>query len=218
MLDGPRLAPLAGGAAKQLVVLLHGIGADGHDLIDIGRAFAPLFPDAAFVAPNAPDPCDWDASRFQWFRLTLRDPHEYRLGAMAAAPVLDAFLDAELDRLGLEDADLALVGFSQGTMMALEVGPRRKQQIAAIVGYSGRIAGPERITQDAVTHPPILLVHGMLDDVIPIAAMDQTADVLREAGFSVETVARPGLSHGIDTIGLKEGARFLQRAFGTAAA
>lgn len=216
MLDGPRLAPLSGGAARQLVVLLHGVGADGRDLIDIGRAFAPLFPDTAFVAPNAPDPCDWDPAHYQWFRLSVRDPHEYWQGAAAAAPLLDAFLDAELARLGLEDAQLALLGFSQGTMMALQVGPRRPNQMAAILGYSGRIAGPERIAAETVSRPPVLLVHGELDEVIPLAAMGETAVALRGAGFSVETIARPGLSHAIDAIGLREGARFLQRAFGTA--
>ncbi|MBN8997972.1 MAG: dienelactone hydrolase family protein [Rhizobiales bacterium] len=216
MLDGPRLAPLSGGPARQLVVLLHGVGADGNDLIEIGRAFAPVFPDAAFAAPNAPDPCDWDASRYQWFRLAVRDPHEYRLGAAAAAPKLDAFLDTELARHGLDDAQLALVGFSQGTMMALQVGPRRARAMAAIVGYSGRIAGAERIADETVSRPPVLLVHGTLDEVIPVGAMAETARALRSAGFSVETIERPGLSHAIDTIGLREGARFLQRAFGTA--
>lgn len=218
MLDGPRLAPLSGQPARQLVVLLHGVGADGHDLIELGRALAPLFPDVAFVAPNAPDPCDWDPARYQWFRLAVRDPHEYRQGAEAAAPLLDAFLDAELARHGLTDADLAVIGFSQGTMMALQVGPRRKRPMAALIGYSGRIAGPDRLAAEVVSRPPVLLVHGVLDEVIPIAAMHETAATLRAAGFSVETLERPALSHAIDPEGLTAGARFLQRAFATGAA
>ena len=217
MLDGPRLWPQDGGSAKKLIVLLHGVGADGRDLIEIGRAFAPVFPDAAFVAPNAPDPCDWDAAHYQWFRLTVRDPHEYWQGAAAAAPALDEFLDAELARHSLTDADLALVGFSQGTMMALQVGPRRKRPMAAILGYSGRIAGPERLAEETRSRSPVLLVHGALDDVIPIAAMSETASALRSAGFSVETVERPGLSHGIDPVGLRIGAGFLRHAFASEA-
>jgi phospholipase/carboxylesterase len=217
MLDGPRLAPLSGEKPRKLVVLLHGVGADGNDLIDIGRAFQPVFPDAAFVAPNAPDPCDWDATRFQWFRLTVRDPHEYRLGVAAAAPKLDAFLDAELASHGLADADLALVGFSQGTMMALQVGPRRRKPMAAILGYSGRMEGPDRLAAETISRPPVLLIHGTEDEVIPISAMAEAAKALRGAGFSVETVERPGLSHGIDPAGLTLGARFLQRAFATEA-
>jgi len=217
MLDGPRLWPLDGGAAKKLIVLLHGVGADGRDLIEIGRAFAPVFPEAAFVAPNAPDPCDWDPAHYQWFRLTVRDPHEYWQGAAAAAPALDAFLDAELARHSLTDADLALVGFSQGTMMALQVGPRRKRAMAAILGYSGRIAGPERLAAETRSRPPVLLVHGALDEVIPVAAMDETAGALRAAGFRVETVERPGLSHAIDPVGLRIGAGFLRHAFASEA-
>ncbi len=213
MLDGPRIAPLSGLPARHLVVLLHGVGADGADLIDIGRHWAPLFPDAAFVAPNAPDPCDWDETRYQWFRLTVRDPHEYWQGAAAAAPKLDAFIDAELERLGLVDADLAIVGFSQGTMMALQVAPRRAHPPAAIIGYSGRIAGVERLAKETVSRAPVLLVHGVLDEVIPFAAMAETATALRGAGFAVETLERPGLGHGIDAVGLKAGAAFLRKAF-----
>lgn len=216
MLDGPRLDPLSGRPAAKLVILLHGVGADGQDLIDIGRHWAPLFPDAAFVAPNAPDPCDWDATRYQWFRLTVRDPHEYWQGAAAAAPKLDAFIDAELARHGLVDSDLAIVGFSQGTMMALQVGPRRAHPPAAIIGYSGRIAGVERLASETVSRAPVLLVHGALDEVIPVAAMAETAAALRDAGFVVETIERPGLGHGIDAAGLKAGAAFLRQAFADA--
>ncbi|HWJ74274.1 MAG TPA: dienelactone hydrolase family protein [Kaistia sp.] len=213
MLDGPRIEPLSGRPATKLVVLLHGVGADGQDLIDIGRHWAPLFPDTAFVAPNAPDPCDWDATRYQWFRLTVRDPHEYWQGAAAAAPKLDAFIDAELARLGLTDSDLAIVGFSQGTMMALQVAPRRPHPPAAIIGYSGRIAGVERLASETVSRAPVLLVHGVLDEVIPVAAVVETAAALRGAGFTVETIERPGLGHGIDAVGLKAGAAFLRQAF-----
>ena len=213
MLDGPRLEPKSGAPAKQLVVFLHGVGADGADLIDIGRQWAAVLPDAAFVAPNAPDPSDWDPTRYQWFRLTVRDPHEYWQGAASAAPLLDAFLDAELARLGLTDADLALVGFSQGTMMALQVGPRRAHPPAAIIGYSGRIAGVNRLAAETRVRAPVLLVHGAEDEVIPIEAMDETADALRGAGFSVETLKRPGLGHGIDMMGLRAGAAFLRQVF-----
>ncbi|WP_029075184.1 alpha/beta hydrolase [Kaistia adipata] len=216
MLDGPRLAPLSGGKPKKLVVLLHGVGADGHDLIDIGKHWAPAFPDVAFVAPDAPDPCDWAPMGRQWFPLTVRDAHEYWQGASAAAPKLDAFLDAELERQGLTDADLALVGFSQGTMMALQVGPRRPREMAGIVAYSGRIAGPERLAAEVKSRPPVLLVHGALDEVIPIAALQETEKALRDAGFPVAAIERPGLGHGIDPQGLAAGASFLARIFATA--
>src|SRR5580700_1991699 len=124
-LDGPRLEPQAGGAARQLVVFLHGYGADGNDLIEIGRAWQPLLPHCAFVSPHAPEPCGEAPVGRQWFALTFRDPNERWIGVNKAAPLLDRFLDAELARRALPPSALALVGFSQGTMMALHVGLRR---------------------------------------------------------------------------------------------
>ena len=132
-LDGPRLEPRTG-VAKQLVVFLHGYGADGNDLIDIGRAWQQLLPDAAFVSPHAPRPCGQAPMGREWFPLTFRDPNERWTGVNAAAPVLNGFIDAELKRRGLTDSALALVGFSQGTMMSLHVGLRRATAPAAIVG------------------------------------------------------------------------------------
>src|ERR1700688_2790485 len=141
-LDGPRLEPQAGGAARRLVVFLHGYGADGRDLIEIGRAWQPLMPDCAFVSPNAPEPCGQAPVGRQWFPLTFRDPNERWIGVKQAAPMLERFLDAELNRHKLPPAALALVGFSQGTMMALHVGLRRAVPPAAIVGYSGLLVLP----------------------------------------------------------------------------
>src|SRR5580693_3806488 len=135
-LDGPRLSPRSG-AARQLVVFLHGYGADGNDLIEIGRAWQQLLPQAAFVSPHAPEPCGQAPVGRQWFALTFRDPNERWVGANKAAPALEGFIDAELKRHNLPPAALALVGFSQGTMMALHVGLRRSVPPAAIVGYSG---------------------------------------------------------------------------------
>src|SRR5262249_38605602 len=135
-LDGPRLSPRSG-QAKQLVVFLHGYGADGNDLIDIGRAWSNLLPDAAFVSPHAPRACGQAPMGREWFPLTFRDPDERWIGVNQAAPALETFLDAELQQHSLPPQALALVGFSQGTMMALHVGLRRSIAPAAIVGYSG---------------------------------------------------------------------------------
>ena len=143
-LSGPRLEPKSRRPARQLVVFLHGYGADGNDLIDIGRAWADLLPDAAFVSPHAPEPLEGAVTGRQWFRLTYRDPNERWRGVNAAAPALERFLDAELARRALPPAALALVGFSQGTMMSLHVGLRRAAAPAAIVGYSGLFVLPEQ--------------------------------------------------------------------------
>ena len=214
VLDGPRVAPLSGGPATSLVVFLHGYGADGNDLIDIGRAWAPVLPGTAFVSPHAPEPCGEAPVGRQWFPLASADPHLLRERVRSAAPALDAFLDAELAATGLSDDRLALVGFSQGTMMALHVGPRRAGGIAGIVGYSGLLAGPEDLRAEMRHRPPVLLVHGAADPVIPAIALQAARQALGEAGLAVEWHLRPGLQHGIDQEGLTLGAGFLQRVLG----
>jgi phospholipase/carboxylesterase len=213
MLDGPRIHP-AGGPAKSLVVFLHGYGADGNDLIDIGRIWAPMMPETAFVSPHAPEPYAEAPIGRQWFPLAGIDPAKLRSGVLRAAPVLDAFLDDELKRHKLGDDRLALVGFSQGTMMALHVGPRRQNAIAGIVGYSGLLPGPEHLKAEARHKPPILLIHGDADPLIPPISLFAAARILGDAGFPVEWHMRPGLEHGIDQAGLDLGAGFLGRVLG----
>jgi phospholipase/carboxylesterase len=217
-LDGPRLAPRSG-TAQQLVVFLHGYGADGNDLIDIGRAWQQLLPQAAFVSPHAPEPCGEAPTGRQWFPLTLRDPNERWLGVNKAAPTLERFLDAELTRHRLPPAALALVGFSQGTMMALHVGLRRAASPAAIVGYSGVLVvppqlDPEKFAAEIKSRPPVLLLHGDHDDVIPPQALFQAAQGLAALGLTAEWHLAPGVGHGIDAEGLRHGGEFLARRFG----
>ncbi len=211
MIDGPRVMPASGGPAKSLVVFLHGYGADGNDLIDIGRQLAPVLPDTAFVSPHAPQPCDGAPYGRQWFPLSEIEPYRLYAGTSQAAPALDAFLDAELAKLGLTDGKLALVGFSQGTMMALHVAFRRKNAIAGVVGYAGLLAGPERLPAEIRSRPPVLLVHGDIDQVVPAMVMDAAVRALGQVDVPVEWHLRPGLQHGIDGEGLRLGAQFLRR-------
>jgi phospholipase/carboxylesterase len=217
-LNGPRLEPRAGGAARQLVVFLHGYGADGNDLIDIGRSWQPLLPHAAFVSPHAPEPCGQAPTGRQWFPLTFRDPNERWLGVNKAAPGLERFLDAELARRHLPPSALALVGFSQGTMMALHLGLRRATAPAAIVGYSGLLvlppeAEPEALAAEIKARPPILLVHGERDDLIPVQALFHAAGGLSSLDIPVEWHLSGGIGHGIDPEGLRHGGEFLARRF-----
>jgi phospholipase/carboxylesterase len=216
-LDGPRLEPRSG-QARQLVVFLHGYGADGNDLIDIGRAWQGLLPDAAFISPHAPRPCGQAPMGREWFPLTFRDPDERWTGVNAAAPQLNAFLDAELKRRNLPNSALALVGFSQGTMMALHTGLRRAESPAAIVGYSGMLVVPEQIDADKfageiVSRPPVLLVHGDQDQLIPVQAVMHAAQGLAALDVPVEWHISPGVAHGIDQEGLRQGGEFLARRF-----
>jgi phospholipase/carboxylesterase len=216
-LDGPRLAPKSG-AAQQLIVFLHGYGADGNDLIEIGRAWQQYLPQAAFASPHAPEPCGQAPVGRQWFGLTFRDPNERWRGVTQAAPGLERFLDAELRRHELPPAALALVGFSQGTMMALHVGLRRAVSPAAIVGYSGLLVLPpdnnvEAFAAEIKSRPPVLLVHGDQDDLIPPQALFQATQGLSAIGVPVEWHLSAGVGHGIDAEGLRHGGEFLARRF-----
>ncbi len=214
-LDGPRLAPRSG-KAKNLVVFLHGYGADGNDLIDIGRAWQGQLPDAAFVSPHAPRPCGQAPMGREWFPLTFRDPGERWAGVTSAAPVLTSFLDAELARHALPPSALALVGFSQGTMMALHVGLRRAVAPAAIVGYSGMLVvpedvEPEKFAAEIKSRPPVLLFHGDQDPLIPVQALFHAAQGLAALDVPTEWHISPGVGHGIDPEGLRQGGEFLNR-------
>ena len=217
-LDGPRLEPQSG-QAKRLVVFLHGYGADGNDLIDIGRAWQGLLPDTAFVSPHAPEPCGQAPVGKQWFPLFTRAQNERWDGVSKAGPGLERFLDAELARRKLPPSALALVGFSQGTMMALHAGLRRAVPPAAIVGYSGIFVLPDKAKPDAVlgeikSRPPVLLIHGAQDDLIPAQALFQSAQALAALEVPVEWHLSEGIGHGIDQEGLRQGGEFLARQFG----
>ena len=216
-LDGPRLEPRSG-KARQLVVFLHGYGADGNDLIEIGRAWAGLLPDTAFVSPHAPRPCGQAPVGREWFPLTFRDPNERWTGVNAAAPVLNAFLDAELARRQLPPQALALVGFSQGTMMALHVSLRRPVPPQAVVGYSGMLVVPEDVDPDKFAaeikaKPPVLLIHGDQDELIPVQALFHAAQGLAALEIPTEWHISHGIGHGIDQEGLRQGGEFLARPF-----
>ncbi|MCK0207833.1 phospholipase [Starkeya koreensis] len=218
MLDGPRLPPRSGRPATALVVLLHGYGADGRDLIDLGEYWAPLLPDAAFVSPHAPEPLAVAPVGRQWFGYVERDDRERWTGVQSAHAALDGFLDAELARLGLPGSRLALVGFSQGTMMALHTGLRRKVAPAGIVGFSGiHVLPPERAMEafdaEIVARPPVLLVHGDLDQIVPPIALPRAVESLETRGIAVRAHLSNGLGHGIDRTGLSLAGNFLSEVF-----
>ncbi len=224
MLNGPRIEA-KDRRPRRLVVFLHGYGADGNDLIELGHQWRALLPDAAFVSPHAPERCAASPMGRQWFPLSASPPEDPRgaaerwRGAQSARPGLDAFLDAELQRLGLDEASLALVGFSQGAMMAMHVGLRRVRAPAAIIGYSAMLIGPEHLGEARALNargepPPMLLAHGDQDPMIPLEAMFIAANALAEAGIPCQWHLSFGIGHGIDGEALRHGGLFLAKAFG----
>jgi phospholipase/carboxylesterase len=216
-LSGPSRPPVAGGKPRRLVILLHGLGADGNDLIGLQQYWGRLLPEAEFVSPNAPFPCDMAGYGYQWFSVQDRTPAAMLAGVRAAAPILDAYIDEELQKRGLTEAYAALVGFSQGTMMSLYVGLRRERPLAGILGYSGRLIGPELLAGELRSRPPVLLVHGTEDPLVPFESMTAAETALNAAGVPVETLACPGIEHSIDPEGLQRGGLFLHQVLSTPA-
>lgn len=213
---------------KQAVILLHGYGADGNDLIDLAPWLARFLPETVFYSPHAPEPCEMAPSGRQWFSLASYDPEMMRRnpdtmspvyarlleGTRKTAPDLDRFIDSIAETERLPPERIALVGFSQGTMMALHVSLRRKDPLAGIVGFSGALVGPEILTEEISACPSVLLVHGNADTVVPYPAMEMARNTLLNHSVDVTTVTCPGLGHGIDENGLHQAAHFLRKAFG----
>ena len=211
-LDGPRWGPASKATPKQLVVLCHGLGADGHDLIDLAPTWSHALPDALFVSVDAPFPHESGFGR-QWWSVGDRSPPVVEAGVRRAAGFLNAFIDAELQRLGLSAETYALMGFSQGAMTALFTGLRRPAAPRAILAFSGALVAPETLAAELANRAPVLLVHGEADDVVPVQRSHDAAAALRAANVPVEAAYVPRLGHGIDDTGLAMGALALQRAF-----
>jgi phospholipase/carboxylesterase len=208
-LEGPAQPPASGEPARMLVILLHGLGADGNDLLGLVPYWARHLPDAEFSSPHAPEACDMAPSGRQWFSLQSREPASMLAGAERAAPILNEFIDCELARLNLTDRELALVGFSQGTMMALHAGLRRPRSPAAIIGFSGSLVAPELLASEASARPPVLLIHGDRDEVVPVQALHEAVAGLASAAVGVIWHVCNGMGHQIDQTGLDMGTEFL---------
>jgi phospholipase/carboxylesterase len=207
--DGAALAPTSGGPARSLVVLLHGYGADANDLVPLAQAWRLSLPQTAFVVPDAPVPADGNPFGRQWFPISLGDPTKISAGVQKVEAELNLFLDQELEARGLDNRNLAIMGFSQGAMLALHIGLRRQGPIAAILAFSGVLAVPPPVR---LAFPPVLLGHGTEDSLIPVSAMHHANEVLSAAGVDVEALLRPGLGHSIDEVELATGAKCLAAA------
>lgn len=213
-LDGPRLAPLSGTPPRSLAILLHGYGSNGDDLISLAATIQPALPETAFVAPNAPSQIPRMAAAHQWWPIETFSTGERAAGAAAASPGLDAFVDEELRRAGVTIDRLLLVGFSQGAMMALHVGLRREGRVAGIIGISGMLVASDRLPDEIRSRPPVLLIHGTEDDVVPFRSMALAADTLVTEGVPVETHVSPRVAHSVGQDGLAAATAFARKVLG----
>jgi len=211
MFNEHTLPPRSGGKARHVVILLHGVGDSGAGLIDLGEFWRKDLPEVEFIAPDAPFPFDGAPFGRQWFSLQDRSPAAILKGVQQSASLLDAFLDHVLTSRNLPAGRLALVGFSQGTMMSLYVGPRRSESLAGVIGYSGRLAGGESLPLAQASSPSFLLIHGQQDEVVDFAELAKAEQGLRRAGYKVDSMARPHLGHSIDKAGLDAGLNFLSQ-------
>lgn len=211
-LQSKRRGP-AQGSARSAVIFVHGYGADGSDLLGLADPLSPHLPQTAFYAPDAPERCANNPFGYQWFPIPWLDgssEEAARDGMIAAADDLNAFVDRVLADEGLEPGALALVGFSQGTMMSLQIAPRRAAPVAGIVGFSGRLLNPDRLQAETLCRPPVLLVHGDADPMVPVSSLPEAADALVAAGFETYTHVSPGVGHGIAPDGLSLALAFLR--------
>lgn len=206
--------PARSGQARAMVIFLHGYGADGADLLGLADPLAPHLPNTVFIAPDAPEKCRNNPFGFQWFPIPWLDgssEEESRASFRQSVEDLNAFIDARLAEEGMTPDQLAVVGFSQGTMMALHVLPRRSAPVAAIVGFSGRLLDPELLEKEAVSKPPVLLCHGDQDQMVPFADLQIAGQALSRAGFETYAHVMKGTGHGISPDGLSAALGFLRQ-------
>ncbi|MEO1550203.1 MAG: dienelactone hydrolase family protein [Pseudomonadota bacterium] len=212
MLDGERVEAQSE-TPTSAIIFLHGYGANGADLIGLSQPLAEHLPETVFFAPNAPERCANNPMGFQWFPIPWLDGSseaEMAVSFGAATGALGGYLDEIESSTGLGPERIVLVGFSQGTMMSLHVGLRRPVACAGIVGFSGRLLQPERLAAEITVRPPVLLVHGEMDDVVPFSDMEAARAGLAEVGLEAETHASPGIGHGIAPDGLSRALQFIQ--------
>ena len=213
MLEDISIKPADGGKIERVVIILHGLGDSAEGIISLADPMKSAFPNTEFVAPNAPFPCDFSPFGYQWFSMQDMSQEAVLNGVIHASSILNEYIDHIIESRGLTPDKVALLGFSQGTMMSLYVAPRRTPAVAAVLGYSGALVGGDTLPQERRSSPPVMLIHGMNDDVVPFQAMLHAVAGLQNANINVTSMPCPNLAHSIDDLGLTQGLMFLRRMF-----
>jgi phospholipase/carboxylesterase len=209
MISGPIIEPSSGNSPKQMIIFVHGYGADGNDLIGLANYFQSTLPEAIFLSPHAPEACSMNPSGYQWFDLTSTDPAVLWSKILVAADHLNEFIDSKLLEYNIAEENLALIGFSQGTMMSLHVSLRRKNTMAAVLGFSGRLIGADLLKDDLISKPSIYLIHGDQDPMVPYQESLTAEKVLKEYSIDIKTHISEHTQHSIAEDGLRIGVDFL---------
>ena len=209
MISGPIIEPSSGNSPKQMIIFVHGYGADGNDLIGLANYFQSTLPEAISLSPHAPEACSMNPSGYQWFDLTSTDPAVLWSKILVAADHLNEFIDSKLLEYNIAEENLALIGFSQGTMMSLHVSLRRKNTMAAVLGYSGRLIGADLLKDDLISKPSIYLIHGDQDPMVPYQESLTAEKVLQEYSIDIKTHISEHTQHSIAEDGLRIGVDFL---------
>lgn len=217
-LEESAFLPPQSGDAEQMVIFLHGYGANGEDLLSIGENWAEELPNAVFISPNAPDVCEQYAGGYQWFSLRAADgivTKEFDRTEIVEKPaaILNAFIDVKLEEWALDESRLVVAGFSQGAMMTMYTMPRRKKACAGIIGWSGMLIDAKGLNSPGIVKPPVLAIHGDADEIVPPFCLEGVQAGFSAAGFDVETVMRPGLGHGLDPFGIDRSLQFIKEVF-----
>lgn len=213
VLKSERREPVSGDV-RSVVVFVHGYGANGADLLGLADPLGEHLPDTLFIAPDAPEQIPGMPNGYQWFPIPWIDgssEEEAERGLLGAADDFNAFLDALMVDEDVMPEQVVLFGFSQGTMMSLHVAPRREDEMAGIVAFSGRLLRPDLLADEVVVRPPVLLVHGDIDDVVPPQSLQEAAETLQEAGWKeVFAHVMKGTGHGIAPDGLSVALAFMR--------
>ena len=213
ILSGPEFKNQSLEKPKQLVLMLHGYGSNGENLIDLASYFTDFLPDAYFISPNAPHKFEMSnlAGGYQWFGLTSRDEDFMYTGIKQAAVILNDYIDEQLARFSLSEENLILLGFSQGAMMSMHVAPRRNNKIAGVVAFSGALIGGKTLPEEIISKPSMLLVHGDQDSVVSYDSMNNSLNILKQNQIPAEGITCKGLDHSINMYGMNQAGSFMKQ-------
>ena len=210
-LDFTSILPLSKNKPKQIIVLCHGYGGDGKDISSLAVHWQRFLPDAIFLCPNAPEVCNVNPQGYQWFDLTTEEEEVILEKSLIAEEKLNTFLDQALNNFQLETSNLALVGFSQGSMMSIQVGLKKKEEINCLIGYSGKIINKKNLSDNINSKPKIFLMHGTNDTIVPPTHLLEAKEYLNKCGIKIKTKLFKNCEHKIPVEGSSLGLGFLKK-------